>query len=301
MAITIPDRLVHPILRALRFNQIFVDADKATRHVFALAKRPLSYAPPKALRSDVRLEPSRRGAWPVYRVTPREGTPQGCVVYAHGGGWVNEIHAMHWRLIAKIAAESNTTVIVPIYPVIPFGTAEEVVGEFVEIVREAGEEYATVKLAGDSAGGQIALSTALELRDRHGITLPVTLLIAPALDLTWSNPEIPSVQPRDPWLGVPGASVFSEFWRGDLPATDQRVSPLSGDLTGLGRLVILVGTDDILMPDARLLTKKAREAGVAFDYYEGADQVHVYPMAPTAAGREARQVIIDNLSSLRSG
>jgi hypothetical protein len=46
-------------------------------------------------------------------------------------------------------------------------------------------------------------SAAMVLRGQHNLTLPRTVLISPALDLSWSNPRIPQVQPTDPWLALP--------------------------------------------------------------------------------------------------
>lgn len=91
-----------------------------------------------------------------------------------------------------------------------------------------------------------------------------------ALDLAMRNPEMDAVQPHDPWLAKPGTRVFIESWRGDLPLLDPRVSPIEGDLTGLGPLVIFSGTRDILNPDARLLAERARAAGVDVEYHEEA-------------------------------
>ncbi|WP_432559570.1 alpha/beta hydrolase fold domain-containing protein [Granulicoccus sp. GXG6511] len=297
MAFTLPEPLLRPLIRATGIGKPFKDADEARKHVRAFALRPQPYAPPRRIRRDVVIDVDRWRGWTVYRVKPRDTKPAGAVVYAHGGGWVNEMSFLHWHLVAELAAESATTFIVPIYPLIPFGTAAEVIARFVEITRETKATNTRTAIAGDSAGGQIALSTALELRDHHGITLDDTILISPALDLRFDNPEIPEVQPRDPILGVPGAQYFADIWRGDLPVTDPRVSPLLGDLRGLGRLLVLSGTDDILAPDIRDLIERLRAAGVPFDFYESTGQLHAYPLVPVPAGREARQVIAHRLQS----
>jgi acetyl esterase/lipase len=160
-----------------------------------------------------------------------------------------------------------------------------------EIARANRAAYGPVALAGDSAGGQIALSTALALRD-EGVILPTTLLISPALDLTFSNPRIPEVQPSDPWLGVPGGLVFAEVWSGERDLTDPVVSPLFGTFEGLGRLNVYSGTHDILNPDARLLVANAESAGVEVRFTEVAGQLHVYPLLPTALGASARRDIV---------
>ncbi|MFF4356746.1 alpha/beta hydrolase fold domain-containing protein [Streptomyces sp. NPDC001604] len=283
-------------LRAARRNRPFRSAERARALVDDLALRPSSYGPPQQLKFPVTIDVSRRDGWPVYRVHPTAGPTRGAVVYAHGGGWVYEIAAAHWQLVAQIAAKAQTTVVVPIYPLVPFGTADAVVSAVVDLVLEARERHGEVRLAGDSAGGQIALSAAMDLRDRHNVTLPRTVLISPALDLSWSNPRIPQVQPTDPWLGEPGGRVFSELWRGELPTDDPRVSPLAGDLAGLGPLTVFSGTHDVLNPDAHLLRDRAKAAGVDMEFHEAEGLIHVYPLLPTRKGEAARAIITERLT-----
>lgn len=292
----IPEKLVPLYIRATGRNRPYVSEAGARRHLDERRRHPEPFGPPRRIGSDVYVDMVQRDGWPVYTVTPSRATPSGSAVYVHGGGWVNEIVRQHWKLIGQIAVESQTTVVVPIYPLVPFGTAEEVVAGVVDIVRESQEKYGDPRLVGDSAGGQIALSAAMELRDRHDITLSRTVLISPAVDLTWSNPHIPEVQPDDPWLAVPGARYLSEMWRADLDVTDQRVSPIFGDLAGLGPVTVFSGTHDILNPDARRLVSELEDAGVEVDFHEEASLLHVYPLLPTSSGRRARETIIARLT-----
>jgi len=190
--------------------------------------------------------------------------------------------------------------VVPIDPLIPFGTAAEVVAGVVDLVLESRRLYGDACLGGDSAGGQIALSAALRLRDDHGVVVPRTVLISPALDLTWGNPRIPEVQPTDPWLATPGGKVFAGLWAGDLDLLHPDVSPLSGDLAGLGAITLFTGTRDVLNPDARLLVGKARDAGVELDVHERVGDLHVFPLLPIRSGREARAAIVSDLARAMS-
>ncbi|WP_268825924.1 alpha/beta hydrolase fold domain-containing protein [Brevibacterium sp. UCMA 11752] len=151
-----------------------------------------------------------------------------------------------------------------------------------------------MRLAGDSAGGQISLSAALWLRD-EGVKLPTTMLLAPALDLTWKNPQIDVVQPFAPWLGRPGGRILGEEWSGDDEIVDPVVSPLFGDMVGLGPLTILAGTRDVLNPDAHVLRDKARDAGVPVEWHEGEGQLHVYALLPTKAGEQGARAIVESL------
>lgn len=286
-------RALPALLRFTGRTRAYTSADTARAHLERRAEHRQLFGPPPRLRRDVTLGFEHATGWPIYTLTPKNrkaGPSDRTVIYLHGGGWVNEIASQHWRLAAQVAAESHTEVIVPIYPLVPFATAADVVPVIVEMVRQSLSRGQSVRLAGDSAGGQIALSTALLLRDEHNVVVPHTVLISPVVDLTLSNPLIDSVD--DPWLGRDALHVFAERWRGELPVQDPRVSPLAADLTGLGPLTIFSGTRDILHPDARLLVEKATAAGVSVDYHEQEGLLHVYPLTPTPEGRKARAVIV---------
>ena len=69
------------------------------------------------------------------------------------------------------------------------------------------------------------------------------------------------------------------------------VSPLFGNLAGLGPLTVFSGTRDITSPDTRLLVSRARAAGVQVDHHEEAGLVHVHPLLPVPEGRRARRVM----------
>ncbi len=290
----LPEPVIVAFIKAARYNKIWVDSAAAQAHLTDRTLRPEAYGPPRRLRTDVTVVKEHYRGWPLYRITPTHGTPAGSVIYAHGGGWVNQIVAPHWNLCARIAARADTTVLVPIYPLIPEGTAAAVVDTVADLAADA-VATGPLCLAGDSAGGQIALSAALALRDRHHATAARTILISPGLDATLSNPEIARVEPTDPWLGQPGIRVFTELWRGELALDDPQVSPVYGDPTGLGPITLFTGTRDILNPDARVFRDRAAAAGVDLDYHEAAGLVHVYPLLPTASGQAARRLIVEQL------
>ncbi len=293
--LSVPSGVIPFILRVTRRNKTYVSAENAHDHVRERALHPKPYGPPKSLRSDVHIEVRHEDGWPIYTLTPTKSAPVGSVVYLHGGGWANEIVSQQWHLAAQIAAEASTVVIVPIYPLLPFATSEGVTNRVVAITEANIAFHGSVALVGDSAGGQIALTVAMALRG-NGVTLPATVLISPAVDMTFTNPRIPEVQPSDPWLAVPGGQVLAKLWAGDRGLTDPVVSPLFADFAGLGPLTVLSGTHDILNPDARLLVTKAEAAGVEVQYTEVAGQLHVYPLLPTAIGASARRDIVASVA-----
>ncbi|TFV50352.1 alpha/beta hydrolase [Blastococcus sp. TF02A_35] len=293
-------RLLPPLFRLLGFRREFDSPEALLAGVQERLVRPVPYGPPRGLRS-VRIERDveHETGWPVYRVLPRDRTPTGAAVYVHGGAWVNQIHPLHWRLVAGLAARSGVAITVPIYPLAPMGTAAVVVPAVADLVaglvERSGAERVTV--LGDSAGGQIGLSAALLLRDRGVPPLHGTVLISPALDLTLANPEIEIVERTDPWLARAGTHAAIDLWRGDLPRTDPVVSPLFGDLAGLGPLTVFSGTRDITSPDTRLLVTRARAAGVQVDHHEEEGLVHVHALLPVPEGKRARRLIVDVLGA----
>lgn len=284
-------RLVPVLLRASGAHRPYASAAAAERYIARRAATPRSYAPGRLPR-DVLVSESIHEGWPVYVLTPRSGARRGAVIYVHGGSWVNEILPIHWRLAARIAVHARTTVIVPIYPLAPFGSAREVNAVMVRLIMTAREEHGRVSIVGDSAGGQIALSAALTLRDEQGVTPALTALITPAVDPSMENPDIDLIQDSDPWLTKAGALVFVDTWRGERSPHDHRLNALEADLRGLGPLLIFSGTRDILHPDAKLLARAASAAGVTVDYHEGRGLLHVYPLMPTREGRAARTQLI---------
>jgi len=285
--------LLTPIIRAMGGKKELSSPQLTIGRARQRLVRPESYAPPKNIDGTVRITVRQVGGWPVYTVTPKNGSVNRRALYVHGGAWVHEISPFHWWLIAELAASTATEFTVPIYPLVPRGTAAEVVPAVAdlaaELVAEAGAS--AVLILGDSAGGNIALAAAMLLRDR-GVPAPRdVVLIAPVIDMTFSDPKIYEIEPRDPWLNVPGPKAAAELWRGELPIEHPLLSPVNAPLAGIGRITLFSGTRDITHADAITLAKKARAEGHPLDFHQRANMIHVYPLLPIPEGAEARETI----------
>lgn len=286
-------RLVPPVISLTGGQAVFASPARMMAGARRRVVRPASAAPPTLLRG-VRVSARLDDGWRVYEVAPAGRASGRRALYAHGGGWTREISPFHWWLVAELARRTGTTFTVPIYPLVPSATAAEVVERMADLtaglVAEAGAERVT--LMGDSAGGQIALSTAMVLRDR-GVPAPRdVVLISPALDLAFTDPLIARIQPTDPWLAVPGMRAAVESWRGDLPLDDPRVSPLHGSLAGVGRVTVFTGTRDILYADARAFARRAAEVAHPVRMHVEPGLLHVYPLMPIPEGARARDAMV---------
>jgi monoterpene epsilon-lactone hydrolase len=232
--------------------------------------------------------------FPAYTLTRRGHSPSRTVVYVHGGGFVAPIDPYQVRYAARMASELGARVVLPDYPLTPEHTWVDAHEPIVDLVTRQLQSSEDVVLAGDSAGGGLALAVALTLRDRGGPQPSRLLLVSPWVDPTNSTPETFEVTRDDPWLFIGKMQAYAEWWAGspdDLGRPE--VSPGLGDLAGLPPALMFFGTRDSLAPGGRLLTRRAQEAGWPLTTIEEPGLIHVYPILPfiPEAGRAWRQTL----------
>ena len=231
--------------------------------------------------------------FPCHVLTPRGRPVTRTLYYVHGGGYMAPIDPFHVRYATRLADAIGARVVMPDYPLAPEHTWKDSHDALVDdAARWAGSEGGAV-LAGDSAGGGLALSMALSMRDRGLAQASSLVLHAPWVDLTTSTPETFAADAIDPWLFIGKVQAYAAWWAGSDADLDRpEVSPALGDLAGLPRALVLYGTRDLLAPGCRLLARRAAEAGWDLTAIEEPDLIHVYgllPFVPEGA-RAFRQV-----------
>ena len=218
---------------------------------------------PLASGVDVRI--GELGGRPAEVMVPRTATPAGDVLYLHGGGFTTGSMTTHRALATHLAAASGATVHLLDYrlaPEHPFPAAlDDALAAFRELRERVARPERTV-LAGDSAGGWLALTAGLRLRD-EGSPLPAALgLISPWLDLSGADRRDDRVDPmlQPAWL----SRCAADFAPGrDLRSPE--LAPLTADLAGLPPMVVQVGGEEILFEESVRLAERARAAGVPVD------------------------------------
>jgi acetyl esterase/lipase len=255
-------------------------------------QRPKREAPPpRRLRRAHEVTERTVGGFPVWTVRPR--TPSGtAAVYLHGGAYINGIAPQHWTLIGRLA-DAGVRVEVPLYGLAPQHTHRDaypfVQAVWAQLAAEAppGE----LVLAGDSAGGGLALGLAQQLAADGGRRPDRLVLLSPWLDLTLSSPRLAEYERRDPWLARPGLVEAGLAWAGGDDPTGAPLSPGGGPLAGLPPTTLFVGTREIGYPDAEGFASAAAATGVEVELVVADGAVHVYPLVPAPEGAEGARAV----------
>lgn len=272
--------LVHYVLRRMgrKDNRI----QSVAEYVSFKQQHPDPHTPPSGRAArDLDLTETEVDGTLVYRAKP-PGDAARAFVYLHGGSYITEITAAQWELVMDLARASGSTCLVPICPLAPSETAEQIVARAAAVIAAAVEEFGAEHLSvfGDSAGGGLAVAAVQQLRD-SGAPLPSRLvLLAPWLDVELRHPDQEAIKPLDLMARPAYLLDAGRVYAGDLPTDDWRVSPLFGDFTGLPPMHVFTGSHDIIVTDSRQLVDRVHAAGGRIDYTEAPGMQHVYPILP---------------------
>jgi len=297
---SLASRLVRYAPSIRRAHEQYASGSTTRAAMVALRSGPPTYAPPPrwGWRVDVVAGVSPDG-WPLYEVAPRGGRPAGRVLFLHGGAYFREMRDWHWRFVERLVRDTNLSVLVPIYPLAPLGTADAVVPAVVGLVEDVRRRPdGPVVLVGDSAGAGMAVAAAQELAASDPGGLAALVLVSPWVDVACDDPGVVERAGQDPWLQAPGLRAAGDAYRGPLARDHPWVSPIHGPLGGLPPMLVLSGTDDILNADAHRFVDAVVAAGGEVELVEGEQMIHDYPLHPTPEGRAARAHIAAWLRAL---
>jgi epsilon-lactone hydrolase len=291
------------VIAMLKTRGKLLAPEHLSRFVHQLRTRsyPSAAPPPPRLLSEFEIAEEEVAGRPVFVVTPRRGRTAWRIIYTHGGGYVNSLIRPHWDIISALARATGATVIAPIYPLAPRYEHREAY-RFLEAVYRwvlENADAAHLVLAGDSAGGGLAVGQAL-LTPSWGLPSPQRLILfAPWLDLALADPAARKLESDDPMLGVDALRYSGEAWAAGEDLKTGYLSPLHADVGALPPTDIFQGGRDLLAPDARAFAKKLRAAGRSVSYAEFHGAFHVF-MAATFTP-EAKQVYAEIGRLLRPG
>jgi acetyl esterase/lipase len=210
---------------------------------------------------------------------PRQVTEGKLLLYLHGGGYVFGSCATHRQMVSYIAKAGGVRALLPEYRLAPehrFPAAIEDIVRLYRALLDAGYLPRDVVIAGDSAGGGLALATLLALRDA-GEPLPAgACLLSPWLDLTGSGESMLTNAQRDPWFKPEFMPLLARHYCSEDERVNPLVSPVFADLRGLPPLLVQVCDDEILLSDSTRIVEKARAAGGEADLETYSGLWHVF-------------------------
>lgn len=221
---------------------------------------------------DVPYVPQALGGVPGECLRPTHaGSDDAVILYLHGGGYCVGSPASHRPITASLARASGLTVYAPDYRLAPEHPYPAALNDAVSAYRALLDDgHRRIVLAGDSAGGGLALAAAISLRDA-GLPAPVALvLFSPWTDLACKGATMQSHARHDPMLSQPTLQRWAAAYTGRVPADHPLCSPLHAELRGLPPTLIQVGSDEVLLDDTLRLEKALLTA-------KGAVTVQVYP------------------------
>jgi len=237
--------------------------------------------PPLLVTLGLNVQRSEFDGMPVYTLQQPGSTSEEVVVGLHGGAYVGQISLFQWWTYADVARDTGATVVVPVYPLAPEGTAAVVVPEMADFLSQLIDEHGSdnVSVFGDSAGGGLALAAVQELVRRGSPTPSRMVLLGPWLDATVSDPESQTIP--DPILDAGVLKDAGVLWAGDLDPSDPLVSPLNGSLRGLPPTWVYTSSLDLLAPQTERLREQALADGLTnFNFVFREGEVHVWPTYP---------------------
>jgi monoterpene epsilon-lactone hydrolase len=269
------------------------DAFTGAEHTLATARerqRSGDSRPTVLTRVLRRVRRRDHGALPAWSVSPWLRRPRLRLVHLHGGGYVHPLTPDYWRLVRALSTVP-AEVVVPAYLLAPDHTVDEVLPLLRDLVTASDDRSLPLVLAGDSAGGALALVLGRELG--AGAHRPAgLLLLCPWLDPSLRDPEVAELEATDPMLDETGLRAAARAWAGGRPVTDPRVAPLEGGLDGLPPTDVLIGDRDILRPAVDDLAARAGAVGARLRVWETTAMFHVWMTRAVPEGRRTRRHLV---------
>lgn len=210
------------------------------------------------------------------------GETERVVLYFHGGAYVMGSRNTHRGLAGRIARAANARVLLPDYrlaPEQPFPAAvEDALACWRWLISE-GHSPQQMAIAGDSAGGGLALATLLAMKNSELPQPACAVGLSPWTDLEGTGPTAEPGAVDDPMLTPDGLRESGKQYAAD-DLNNPLAAPLHGDPQGLPPLLLQVGTREILLSDSTRFAEKAQAAGVEVTLEIEEGLIHVWQMLP---------------------
>lgn len=239
---------------------------------------------PLSLRHEIVVKRTKLAGLPTDRYMRLAEPPDtATLLYFHGGGYVFGNPGTHRQFIAYLAQATETSVFAPQYRLAPLHSFPAAVDDSIaayEGLLERGIRPESIIVAGDSAGGGLALALVHRARSLD-LPLPGGIIVfSPYADLTHSGYTI-QLKAKTDYLPLSELSEPNYYYAPGFDLEDPEVSPLFADMTGYPPMLIFAGGREMLLDDSVRLDARARAVGVDVTLVVEEDMMHVWPVALT--------------------
>lgn len=252
--------------------------DRAT---FDEARRLMSERCAKlVLPGDVRREPVNAGGVAGELLLAPGADAERVVLYLHGGGYVLGSPATHAYLMQNLSRASGCAVLGLDYrlaPEHPFPAAVDDALAGYRWLLGRGHPAARIAVAGDSAGGGLALALLLSIRDARLPQPAAAALLSPWTDLAATGASVRARAADDPMVSAARLARMAEAYLAGADPRTPLASPVYADLSGLAPLLVLVGGREILYDDSIRVVEQVSRAGGSVRLVDEPALFHVWP------------------------
>jgi epsilon-lactone hydrolase len=276
-----PSQAMQDVIDALRDQQ----QASASQAPPTLEQRRATFAPAGRLHpvpDDVLVREVTAGGVPAHWLTAPGADTDRVLLFLHGGGFEFGSLRSDGELAARLGRASGMRVLFLEYrlaPEHPFPAAIDDVLAVWRWLRTDPDLVAnSMAVAGDSAGGGLAVALLVATRDAGEALPAAAVLMSPTVDLTSSGASMTERVDQDPFSTPAMLRQFAADYLAGADPKAPLASPLFASLAGLPPLLIQVGTADLLLSDSERLAAAAAEAGVDVTLEIGEGLPHVYPI-----------------------
>lgn len=223
-----------------------------------------------------------------------------CVLYFHGGSYVDPPLIFHWRFLQQLVREIDVTVYLPLYGRAPQHKCSRTVLHMVRVYRALAEKWGAenIVVMGDSAGGGLALAMCEYLANKNRPQPRRVILLSPWVDVDMTG-EYSSQTETDVALNLEELKCFGKAYRRQLPVGHYLASPLFGLTDKLAETDVFVGGSELFLHDCEKLKEIADGKGVKLNLHVYDEMQHVFLMYPIPEAKEARKKVEELITEKR--
>lgn len=258
----------------------------------------LSYPP----HNQVKIEKVIVAGIENYWFIPDRTLSQEVVIYLHGGGFLYGSVKSHQAMVSHLAAATGRRFFFVEYSLAPEKPFPNALNESTAIILELMHTMPRLQFAlmGDSAGGNLAMSIALNLKKLKRPLPMYQILLSPWINIKTEYPSYAENEKLDPVITKPFVQYAASLYTEEQNFSNPLVSPILGTFTGFGPTLMMVGAKEILRDDSVVLHEALKKANVRTELkiFEEATHVWILTDIQSADSQETLKIIRGFMNSM---